>query len=97
MTLDDLDGRLFASTPEVAAILGRDPRTLRRAAEAGQIAGARKVGKNWLFPVAWLQEQAGMAAPAQAPQVDYDKLADLVTDRLIARFARIFGGSGEAA
>lgn len=49
MTLDDLDGRLFAEVPEAAAILGRDERTIRRAAAAGDIPATR-VGKQYLIP-----------------------------------------------
>ncbi|HET9969828.1 MAG TPA: helix-turn-helix domain-containing protein [Streptosporangiaceae bacterium] len=49
--------RLFASVPEVAEILGSDPRTVRRALEAGQIPGT-KVGAFWKIPTAWLLKQA---------------------------------------
>jgi excisionase family DNA binding protein len=49
--------RLFASVPEVAEILGSDPRTVRRALEAGQIPGT-KVGAFWKIPTSWLRQAA---------------------------------------
>lgn len=55
--LQRLTGRLFANTTEAAAILGYDPRTVRRAVEAGEIPGV-KAGVTWRVPVAWLREQA---------------------------------------
>ena len=51
-------GRLFASVPEVAGILGLDERTVRRAVADGQIP-ATKVGVRVLIPTAWLRAQAG--------------------------------------
>jgi excisionase family DNA binding protein len=95
MTLDDLGDRLFADVPQAAEILGRDRRTIRRAAEAGEIP-ACKVGNKWLIKVEWLREQAGVPAAAPA-EIDYDKLADRLADRMFARFASLFGGTGEAA
>jgi excisionase family DNA binding protein len=59
-------GRLFATAPEAAEILRADPRTVRRALEAGEIPGLR-VGGRWRIPVAWLRQQAGQggdSAPA---------------------------------
>jgi excisionase family DNA binding protein len=55
--LQVLDGKLFAEVPEAAAILRYDPRTVRRALEAGDIPGVR-VGGRWRIPVSWLREQA---------------------------------------
>ena len=49
--------QLFVSVPEAATILGVDPRTARRAIDAGQIPGF-KVGVFWKVPTAWLREQA---------------------------------------
>jgi excisionase family DNA binding protein len=49
--------RLFASVPEAAAILGVDPRTVRRAIADGQIP-AFKVGVSWKVPTAWLRQAA---------------------------------------
>ena len=91
MTLDDLGDRLFADVPQAAAILGRDRRTIRRAAEAKEIP-ASKVGNKWMIPTAWLRQQAGTPLPAATAEVDYDKLADLVTDRMVVRFARLLAG-----
>jgi excisionase family DNA binding protein len=101
-TLDDLADRLFADVPEVASITGRDPRTIRAAAESGQIP-ATKVGKKYLIPTAWLRDQMSQSSVAgAAPGPNLDDLADQVADRLFARFTRAFGamltgGSGEAA
>ena len=83
-TLDDLSGKIFASVPEVADIIGRDERTVRKCAETGLIP-AKKFGANWSVPVAWLREQAGL--PEAAP--DVDELADQVADRVVARLARL--------
>lgn len=87
---------MFASVPEVAAITGNDPRTIRRAAAAGEIP-AHRVGAQWKIPTQWLREQAAQITPAAQPEVDYDRLADLVTERMFARFAAIFGKSGAVA
>jgi excisionase family DNA binding protein len=97
VTLDELEGRLFADIPQAAAILGRDERTVRRAAAEGEIP-ATKVGAKYLIPVAWLREQAGEPSAAAAPLPDLDELADRVADRVLARLARLFGdGAGETA
>lgn len=91
MTLDDLDGNLFADVPQVAEITGMDPRTIRRAAQAGEIPASR-VGAKWMIPTAWLREQAGTPAPTP-PGVDLDDLADRVADRLFTRFAQLLGST----
>lgn len=83
-SLDDLAGKLFANTPEVASLLGRDERTVRKAVESGTIPG-QKIGANWLIPVAWVREQAGMPEPSP----DVDTLADQVADRVVARLAML--------
>jgi excisionase family DNA binding protein len=54
-----LDGKLFADVPEAAEILRYDPRTVRRALEAGTIPGVR-AGGRWRIPTSWLREQAGI-------------------------------------
>ena len=92
MTLDDLGGRLFADIPQAASILGRDERTVRRAAAAGEIP-ASKVGTKWLIRTSWLREQAGigeLGAASAAP--DLDELADRLADRMFARLAGLFAG-----
>lgn len=60
-TIKDLDGRLFATVPETADITRYDPRTIRRAIEAGEIPATR-AGATWRIPVAWIREQAGLGA-----------------------------------
>ena len=92
MTLDDLGDRLFADVPEVASILGRDERTVRRAAVAGGIP-ATKVGNKWMVRTSWLREQAGQPSASIAPLPDLAELArhvaPLVVDELFARLARL--------
>jgi hypothetical protein len=61
--LDDLHGKLFASVPEAAAVLRSDPRSVRRAIEAGDIPCTR-VGPRSLIPVAWLRQAAGLETAA---------------------------------
>lgn len=89
MKIEELGDRLFATAPEAAAILGCDARTLRADIEAGAIP-ARKAGVRWLIPVQWLREQAGISTSSVSAEVDYDHLADLVTERLFGRFAAVF-------
>ncbi len=95
MTLDDLDGRNFATTTEVARLLdGADPRTVRRMAERGEIPCIR-VGTKIMIPVAWLRQHLGGAAtaePGPAP-IDLDQLADQVAGRVFARFAGLFASA----
>lgn len=62
-----LGGKLFADVPEAAAILRYDPRTVRRALEAGTIPGVR-AGGRWRIPTAWLRAQAQLDAD-DAPAV----------------------------
>ena len=97
----DLEDRLFADVPEVASLTGMDARTVRAAAESGQIPST-KVGKKYLIPTAWIRAQMGHAAPLPAAMPDLDGLADQVADRLFARFGRAFaamagGETGDAA
>ena len=84
-TLGDLAGQAFADVPQVADILGRDERTIRRAIEAGKIP-ATQVGSKWSVPIAWLREQAGVPEPSP----DVDELADQVAARVVARLAGLF-------
>lgn len=55
--LERISGRLFATTTETAAILGYDPRTVRKAIDAGEIPSVQ-VGATRRVPVAWLRGQA---------------------------------------
>lgn len=89
MTLDDLGDRLFVTAPEAAAILGRDPRTIRKAAEAGEIP-ARRAGRKWLIPTHWIRAEAGMSATSATASVDYEKLAELVNRQSNAQLAAVF-------
>jgi hypothetical protein len=57
--LGALEGKLFATVPEAAAVLRSDPRSVRRAIAAGQIP-AQPVGPRKLVPVAWLRRVAGL-------------------------------------
>ena len=86
-TLDDLNGRLFASVPEVASLLRRDERTIRRGIEAGTIPATR-AGATWSIPVSWLRERAGVAGPA-AVAPDFDAMADAIADKVEARLAKM--------
>jgi excisionase family DNA binding protein len=90
-TWNDLAGQVFADVPQVASILGRDERTIRRAIEAGKIPG-QKVGSRWAIPVAWLREQANVPEPSP----DMDELADQVADRVVARLAALLAQAGDS-
>lgn len=101
-TLDQLGDRLFATAPEAAMILGRDPRTIRKAAEVGDIPACR-AGRKWLIPTQWIRAEAGASAVATPTEVDYDRLAELVNRRsnaqlaaMFAKLADIFGNESEA-
>jgi excisionase family DNA binding protein len=55
-------GRLWATTPEAAAVMERDIRTVRAALQRGEIPHT-KVGVRYQIPVAWLRRAAeGRAA-----------------------------------
>jgi excisionase family DNA binding protein len=54
-----LDGRLFLTPAEVAALFDADPRTIRKAAQEGKIPGT-KVGAFWKIPTSWVRQQAGL-------------------------------------
>lgn len=57
--LAGLQGKLFATVPEAAAVLRSDPRSVRRSIAAGDIP-AQPVGPRKLVPVAWLRRAAGL-------------------------------------
>ena len=103
MTLDELGDRLFATVPQAASILERDPRTIRKAAEAGDIPACR-AGAKWLIPTNWIRAEAGLSTVQSSGQIDYDKLTDLVNRQanaqlaaVFARLATIFGAESGAA
>lgn len=58
--LDRLQGKLFATTTEVAAVFGYDRRTVMKGIEAGEIPSCR-VGSTYRVPTAWIFEQAGVS------------------------------------
>jgi hypothetical protein len=96
-TLSDLAaGQLFIGVPEVASITGRDERTIRRAVEKAEIPG-QKVGANWMIPVAWIRQQAGVAESAAAGTPALDELADQVAARVLARLARLLAQAGDGS
>ena len=55
--LAGLEGKLFATVPEVAVILRSDVRSIRRAIAAGEIP-AQPVGRRKLVPVPWVRQAA---------------------------------------
>ena len=57
--LANLEGKLFATVPEVAVILRSDVRSIRRAIAAGDIP-AQTVGPRKLVPVPWVRQAAGL-------------------------------------
>lgn len=98
ITIDDLSGRLFASTSEAADLLGSDPRTVRAMARRGEIPSSR-AGSRVKIPVSWLREQAGTSVPEpRGADVNLDQLADRVVDRLINRLGHLIAsGFGPGA
>ena len=58
--LERLDGKLFATTSECAAVLRYDARTVRSAIEAGEIPHV-KYGSTYRIPVSWILEKAGLS------------------------------------
>lgn len=58
VTLDDLEGRNFATVPEAAKVLRYDIRTVRSAIAAGDIPAVR-AGRAYRIPTAWLRSVAG--------------------------------------
>jgi excisionase family DNA binding protein len=61
--LDRIEGKLFASTVEAAAILGADVKTVIKAVDAGTIPATRLGAKRYV-QAQWLREAAGVAAAA---------------------------------
>ena len=59
------DGHRLLSPPEAAGRLGVHAKTLTRAAAAGRVAGARRVGRHWRFdPEALALHPPGGVPPA---------------------------------
>jgi hypothetical protein len=61
--LANLDGKLFASVPEVAVLLRSDVRSIRRSIAKGDIP-CTPVGPRKLVPTSWLRQAAGLDIPA---------------------------------
>jgi len=59
--LGRLEGRLFATTTETAAIVGCDARTIRKMITAGEIPSV-PIGSTRRVPVAWIREQARLGS-----------------------------------
>jgi excisionase family DNA binding protein len=57
------------SPREAAKRLGIHPKTLTRAAAAGRVAGARRVGRHWRFDPAELILAPRHSPPGQAPPI----------------------------
>lgn len=91
-TLSDLSGQAFCDVPQVASVLGRDERTVRRAIEAGKIP-ASKIGNKWAVPTSWLRQEAGVSESAP----DVDELADKVAARVLAGLARLLAQASKDA
>lgn len=62
--LKRLEGRLFATVTECAAIFHYDPRTIRKLIDSAEIPSVRH-GSTRRIPVAWITEQ--VQAGSQAP------------------------------
>jgi excisionase family DNA binding protein len=76
-------GARLLSPTEAAVRLGVHPKTLTRAAAAGRVVGATRVGRHWRFDPAQLALESPHAASAAPPTV--------------ARFrARARGGAADA-
>jgi hypothetical protein len=66
MTLDDLGGRLFASIPEAARVLGWSEHTVRQGVADGSIPWV-PAGSHKRVRMSWLRQMAG--SPEPAPEV----------------------------
>ena len=66
----DLEGRLFITVTELAALLQLDPRTIRRGIQDGSIPAVR-VGRSTRIPVPKIRTLIGLDRPA--PAMDDDR------------------------
>ena len=64
-TQADLEGRLFLTVTELAALMQLDPRTVRRGIEAGSIPSIR-VGRSTRIPVPKIRALIGLVDPTAA-------------------------------
>jgi excisionase family DNA binding protein len=65
----DPGGHRLLSPSEAATRLGVHPKTLTRAAAAGRVTGARRVGRHWRFDPAALALHAPGHTPPAAPVI----------------------------
>lgn len=63
LSLDDLEGRTFATVSEYAAIMRLDPRTVVSAIKAGDIPAIRN-GQQYRIPTAWIKAAASAGSAA---------------------------------
>jgi excisionase family DNA binding protein len=64
-TQADLEGRLFVTVTELAALMQLDPRTVRRGIEDGSIPSIR-VGRSTRIPVPKIRALIGLVDPTAA-------------------------------
>ena len=64
-TQADLEGRLFVTVTELAALMQLDPRTVRRGIEGGSIPSIR-VGRSTRIPVPKILALIGLVHPTAA-------------------------------
>ena len=64
-TKADLEGRLFVTVTELAALMQLDPRTVRRGIEDGSIPSIR-VGRSTRIPVPKIRALIGLVDPTAA-------------------------------
>jgi len=64
-TQADLEGRLFVTVTELAALMQLDPRTVRRGIEDGSIPSIR-VGRSTRIPVPKIRALLGLVDPTAA-------------------------------
>jgi excisionase family DNA binding protein len=58
----------YYTTKEAAAVLGVDSSTLRRAAIAGELTGALKLGRDWFIPRALIDGGSYVPRPKGWPK-----------------------------
>lgn len=63
--LERINGRIFCTVTEAAALLDVDARTMRGALKRGDIPGLR-TGSTWRVPTSWLREKAQITQAEEA-------------------------------
>jgi len=92
--LERLDGKLFATTTETAAVFRYNYRTVMKAIEDGDIPAVR-YGSTWRIPTAWIREQASIGT-ASGPERTATA-AELADESARVRRARYPVTSGRTA